>query len=79
MKRQALIAATFIIAAFIVATVFVEVASAQQPVASSKKSTAPTPLNPYVIYYRPYRPIYRPIYRPPIYYPPVYHRPIVIV
>jgi len=77
-RREAIIAATFIIAAFIVTTILVEVASAQQPIASSKKITVAASLNPSVIY-RPYRPIYRPIYHRPIYYPPVYHRPIVIV
>ena len=76
MKRQTVILATFLIAVFATATIFAEVAAAQQPLAPTTKITAATkdtqnqrgPLY--------YRPIYRPIYRPPIYPGPII-RPIV--
>lgn len=54
MKRQAAVAATLIIVMLAVATIFVDVVAAQQPVPSSTKSSAPAKQDP-------------PIFRPPIF------------
>jgi len=76
MKRQTVILATFLIAVFATATIFAEVAAAQQPIAPTTKVTAVTKdtqnLRGVVVV----RPPYRPIYRPPIYPGPIV-RPIV--
>lgn len=65
MKRQAVIATTFIITAFIVATLFIEVAHAQQPIASTDKILKTDNQN---LRGQPYYPPYLP--SPPPYYPP---------
>jgi hypothetical protein len=73
MTRQALKAATFIIVMLAVATIFVDVVSAQQPISPSEKNTAPAKQDPPI--FRP--PILRPpILRPPILRPPFFPFPI---
>jgi len=84
MKRQTVILATLLIAVFATATIFAEVAAAQQPIAPTTKITTVAKDNqnlrgpqyyprPYYPPYRPIYPPYRPIY-PPYYpiYPPIY-------
>ena len=86
MKRQTVILATFLIAVLATATIFAEVAAAQQPIAPTTKiptvmkdNQKPTRTtvairSPTVVVIRP--PIViRPPYYPPPYYPPVYHPP----
>ena len=90
MKRQTVILATFLIAVFATATIFAEVAAAQQPIPPTTKITTATkdtqnqrgpqyyPYRPYPIYRPPYYPPYYPPYFPPYhppYYPPIYYHP----
>ena len=89
MKRQTVILATLLIAVFATATIFAEVAAAQQPIAPTTKITTVTKdnqnLRSVVVRVPPYRPIVRPpiypgpIIRPPI-YPPIYpiYPPIIV-
>jgi len=76
MKRQTVMVATFLIAVFATATIFAEVAAAQQSLAPTAKILKKDNQNlrGYYPYYPPY---YRPIYRPPYYpiYPPIYYPP----
>jgi len=82
MKRQTVILATFLIAVFATATIFAEVAAAQQPIAPTTKITTVTKdnqnLRSVVVRVPPYRPIVRPpIYPGPIVRPPIYPGPII--